>query len=306
MSTSGKGFKTEINFENKNEFDEKVITKNSKSNFLYSFSLLSKEKNDAINTVYAFCRKTDDIVDNEEESKEDKFTRLQDWKSELANAIESGQSDNLLLGNVEKVIRTFKIPTKPFFELIEGMEMDLKKSRYNNLNELYEYCFKVASTVGLMSIEIFGYNNPMTREFAINLGIALQLTNIIRDIKTDADGGRIYIPMEDLRKFNYTESDLLEGRYNEKFINMMKYECERAKYFYEEADKSLQNEDKGNMFPAKIMESIYFRLLKKIEANNYNVFEKKIRVSNIVKLMITAGIYLKYKLLYGSNENVQA
>lgn len=283
--------------------EEKEITKQSKSNFLYSFSLLPKEKNEAINTVYAFCRKTDDIVDDENESLEKKYSRINEWRNEFEKALISGDSKYSLLNNVNLIIKKFSIPVEPFFDLIKGMEMDLKKNRYNTFTELMDYCFNVASTVGLMSIEIFGYNNPRTKDFAINLGIALQLTNILRDIKTDAQNGRIYIPLEDLRRFNYSENDLLSFRYNDDFIKLMKHECERARYFYDEANRSLSKEDKGLMFAARIMEHIYFRVLKKIEKRNYNVFEKKVRVSNLKKIFITAGVYVKYKLLYSFDEN---
>ena len=283
--------------------EEKEITKQSKSNFLYSFSLLPKEKNEAINTVYAFCRKTDDIVDDENESVEKKYSRIIEWRDEFEKALISGDSKYSLLNNVNIIIKKFSIPVEPFFDLIKGMEMDLKKNRYNTFTELMDYCFNVASTVGLMSIEIFGYNNPRTKDFAINLGIALQLTNILRDIKTDAQHGRIYIPLEDLRRFNYSENDLLSFRYNDDFIKLMKHECERARFFYEEANKSLSKEDKGLMFAARIMEHIYFRVLKKIEKKNYNVFEKKLKVSKLKKIFITAGVYIKYKMLYSFDEN---
>jgi len=283
--------------------EQKKITKKSKSNFLYSFILLPKEKNDAINTVYAFCRKTDDIVDDECESSERKYSRIVEWRNELEKALANGNSKFSLLNKVNIVVRKFNIPVEPFFDLIKGMEADLKKNRYNTFGELMDYCFNVASTVGLMCIEIFGYNNVKTKDFAINLGIALQLTNILRDIKTDAKHGRIYIPLEDLKRFNYHEEDLLNNRYNDDFIKLMKYECERARYFYDEANKSLTKEDKGLMFAARIMEHIYFRVLKKIERKNYNVFERKVRVSNFKKIFITAGVYLKYKILYSFDEN---
>lgn len=281
----------------------KEITKQSKSNFLYSFSLLPKEKSEAIKTVYAFCRKTDDIVDDENDSEETKYSRLTEWKEELDKALINGDSKHSLLNSLSKTIKKYDIPAEPFFDLINGMEMDLKKNRYYKFDELIDYCYNAASSVGLMSIEIFGYNNPATKEFAINLGIAMQLTNILRDIKSDAMKGRIYIPLEDLRRFNYSEKDLIESRYNIEFINLMEFQCERVKFFYNEANKNLTNEDKGLMFPARIMEHIYFRLLKKIEMNNYNVFEKKITVSKLKKIYITAGVYLKYRLLYDFNEN---
>lgn len=282
--------------------DEFEITKQSKTNFLYSFSLLSKEKNEAINTVYAFCRKTDDIVDEENEPVEMRFKKIREWRSEFEKVLSDGDSKFQLINKVYKVIRKYKIPVEPFFDLIKGMETDLKKNRYDTFDELKDYCFNVASTVGLMCIEVFGYNNPKTKDYAINLGIALQLTNILRDIKTDSEKGRIYIPLEDLNKFGYTENDLLDNVHNEQFVNLMRYECKRAGAYYEKANSFLTKEDKGLMFAARIMEHIYFRILKKIEKKNFNIFEKKVRVSNLKKLCIAAGVYLKYKMLYSFDE----
>ena len=283
--------------------ESKEITKQSKSSFLYSFSLLPKDKNDAINTVYAYCRMTDDIADNQDKTVEEKSGQISEWRAELRKALSGEDSKFSLLNKLVIVIKKFNIPEQPFFELIDGMELDLKKNRYSTFAELMDYCYKVASTVGLMSIEIFGYKNPETKNFAVNLGIALQLTNILRDIKTDAENGRIYIPMEDLRRFNFTENDLLSSNYNSEFIKLMEFECSRAREFYAEADRDLPKEDKGNMFAARIMEHIYFRLLKKIESKNYNVFEKKLSVSKLKKILITTGVYVKYKTLYGFNED---
>ena len=190
------------------------ITQSSKTNFLYSFSLLPKEKYEAINTVYAFCRQTDDIVDNEMDSTELKFKKIRDWKNEFELAL-TGTSSYALLNQVTKIIKKFNIPVEPFFELIKGMEADLQVSRYKDFNTLYQYCFRAAATVGLMCIEIFGYKTENAKQYAVNLGIALQLTNILRDIKFDALNGRIYLPEEDLKRFGYTEDDLMNFRYND-------------------------------------------------------------------------------------------
>ncbi|MBS1517334.1 MAG: squalene/phytoene synthase family protein [Bacteroidetes bacterium] len=280
----------------------KAENKNSRSSFFYSFSLLPKEKNEAINTVYEFCRETDDIVDENNSSADIKKSRIQEWKTELEEAIKNQNSKFSLLNKVSSVMKKFSIPSEPFFDLIKGMELDIAKNRYNTFGELNDYCYKVASTVGLMSIEIFGYKNPKTKDFAVNLGIALQLTNILRDIKTDAALGRIYIPLEDLEKFNYGENELMNLSYNEKFRNLMKFECERAHSYYRKANESLTEDDKGLMFAARIMQHIYFRILKKIEKRNYNVFEETVKVSKLKKIFITAGVFIKYKLLYGFGE----
>lgn len=279
----------------------KDITRKSKTNFLYSFTLLSKEKNDAINTVYAFCRKTDDIVDDTGSDMETKSRNLEQWKSDLESAL-TGSSKERLLNKLSTVIKEFNIPHKPFFDLIRGMGMDLEKSRYEAFDELYEYCYCAAGTVGLMCIEIFGYNNPKTREFAVALGVALQLTNIIRDIKKDADAGRIYIPKEDMERFGYSEKDLLENKYNDKFIQLMRFEADRARSYYQKANELLVKEDKGLMFSARIMGHIYFDLLKRIERRKFNVFKNTAKVPRIKKIFLTFAVYFKYRLLYNFND----
>ena len=273
------------------------ITQKSKTNFLYSFSLLPKEKYEAINTVYAFCRHTDDIVDNELESTEVKFKKIREWRDEFEKAL-NGNSSYLILRQVNKIIKKFNIPAEPFFGLIKGMEADLQVSRYKDFETLYQYCFRVAATVGLMCIEIFGYKTENAREYAVNLGIAMQLTNILRDIKFDALNGRIYIPEEDLKRFAYSEDDLLSFRYNDSFIELMKFECERARKYFEIANDSFHKDDRKLLFPARIMQKIYFNILLKIEKMNYNVFHKKAKISMLKKLYYTFGVFVKYKLAY--------
>lgn len=273
------------------------ITQSSKTNFLYSFSLLPKDKFEAINTVYAFCRQTDDIVDNEMDTTELKFKKIREWKNEFEKALK-GSSSYALLNQVTKIIRNFNIPVEPFFELIKGMEADLQVSRYKDFNTLYQYCFRAAATVGLMCIEIFGYKTESAKQYAVNLGIALQLTNILRDVKFDALNGRIYLPEEDMKKFGYTEDDLMNFRYNESFVELMKYECKRAREYFEKANDAFAKEDRKQLFPARIMQKIYFNILEKIEKMNYNVFSRKAKVSKLKKLYYTFGVYVKYKLAY--------
>lgn len=273
------------------------ITQSSKTNFLYSFSLLPKDKYEAINTVYAFCRQTDDIVDNEMDSTELKFKKIREWKNEFEHALK-GSSNYTLLNQVTRIIRNFNIPVEPFFELIKGMEADLQVSRYKDFNTLYQYCFRAAATVGLMCIEIFGYKTESAKQYAVNLGIALQLTNILRDVKFDALNGRIYLPEEDMKKFGYTEDDLMNFRYNESFVELMKFECKRAREYFEKANNAFAKEDRKQLFPARIMQKIYFNILEKIEKMNYNVFSKKAKVSKLKKLYYTFGVFVKYKLAY--------
>ncbi len=249
-----------------------------------------------MNTVYAFCRKTDDIADNIEDSIETKRKNLKLWKEELEKSFRN-DSEKTLFVSLQKIIRRFKIPKEPFFELIKGVETDLERSNFESFEELKDYCYKVASTVGLMTIPIFGYKNKSTEKYAEYLGIALQLTNIIRDVKPDAERGRIYLPKEDLKKFQYSEEELFKNVYNENFVKLMEFEVERARDFYNLADKHLPTEDKYNMFTARAMQYIYYRLLDMIVQAKYDVFSSRIRVSNFNKIFISFSVWLKYKIV---------
>lgn len=275
----------------------KEIAKKSKSSFYYAFSLLPEAKRDAMNTVYAFCRQTDDIVDEVNDTEEAKYDKLRRWRIELEQAFK-GSSEYSLLNKTAKIISQFNIPVDPFFDLIKGMEMDLRQKRYLSFDDLALYCYRVASTVGLMCIEIFGYNNKSTKDYAINLGLAMQMTNILRDVKADADIGRIYLPQQDLTKFNYAESDIFKNNYNSNFINLMKYETARAKEYFEKANNSLDFEDKPSMFAARAMQHIYYKLLQRIEKADYNVFQRKIKVPASEKIGISLGVWAKYSLIY--------
>ncbi|MAT58966.1 MAG: squalene synthase HpnD [Ignavibacteriae bacterium] len=277
--------------------EAKEIAKKSKSSFYYAFNLLPESKRDAMNTVYAFCRETDDIVDENSFSDDQKWDKLTKWRIELEKAL-YGNSDYNLLNKLSKIIQQFNIPLEPFFELIKGMEMDIQKKTYLTTEDLVQYCYRVASTVGLMCIEIFGYKNKSTRDYAINLGVALQLTNIMRDVKKDADFGRIYLPKNDMEKFNYSETDLMNNIYNPNFIELMKYEGERAEYYFNKANSNLDLEDKPALFAARAMQHIYYKLLQKLHAEKYDVFNNKINVSKFDKTAIAVGVWAKYRLVY--------
>lgn len=273
------------------------IAKNSKSSFYYAFNLLPNDKRDAMNTVYAFCRQTDDIIDEGNEPAEKKSEKLRRWRIELERAFR-GKSYYALLNKLAGTITRFNIPVEPFFELIRGMEMDLQKNRYIKFEDLQLYCYRVASTVGLMCIEIFGYKHNSAKDFAVNLGIALQLTNILRDIKKDAEKGRIYLPQEDLEKFGYSEKELLGFTYNSNFKRMMEYEAHRAKEYFDKANTNLNLDDKGAMFAARAMQHIYERMLTKIIDADYDVFNRNIKVSKFEKVGISVGVWAKYNLVY--------
>jgi len=275
----------------------KEISKKSKSSFYYAFNLLPEDKRDAMNTVYAFCRKTDDIVDENSDSTDLKYEKLRKWRIEFEKSF-SGHSEFALLNKLGTTISKFNIPLNPFFELIKGMEMDLQNDRYKSFEDLQLYCYRVASTVGLMCIEIFGYKHPSTKQFAVDLGIALQMTNILRDIGKDAKNGRIYLPQEDLIKFNYTEQEIMSLIYNDNFRDLMVYESSRAKQYFNSATANLDLDDKKTMFAARAMQHIYYKMLENIIAADYDVFNNDIKVSKIEKVGIALGVWVKYNLVY--------
>lgn len=275
----------------------KEISKKSKSSFYYAFNLLPEDKRDAMNTVYAFCRKTDDIVDENSDSTDLKYEKLRKWRIEFEKSF-SGHSEFTLLNKLGTTISKFNIPLDPFFELIKGMEMDLQKDRYKSFEDLQLYCYRVASTVGLMCIEIFGYKHPSTKQFAVDLGIAMQMTNILRDIGKDAKNGRIYLPQEDLIKFNYSEQEILSLIYNDNFKDLMVYESGRAKQYFNSATANLDLDDKKTMFAARAMQHIYYKMLENIIAADYDVFNNDIKVSKFEKVGIALGVWAKYNLVY--------
>jgi phytoene synthase len=269
------------------------LSQNRKSSFYYSFLILPRPKRDAIETIYAFCRFTDDIVDEAGDEKE-KHALLLQWTEELKRSL-YGVSRYSLLNKLSAIIQRFHIPIEHFYDLIKGMEMDLINTRYGTFVELEQYCYRVASTVGLICAEVFGYSNEKTKQYAINLGIALQLTNILRDIKADAKRGRIYLPLEDLSKFGYTENELLNLVYNDRFIELMKYQCERAHEYFRRAKACLAEEDKPLFTAARTMGNIYYLLLIRIERARYDVFSKRIRLSSPLKILVAMALQLRKK-----------
>lgn len=268
-----------------------LIEKNKRSNFYYSFLLLPKPKREAINIVYAWCRIADDIVDDEASVATKRQSLLQ-WAKEFELGL-SGNSRFHLVNTLSQIIKRFNIPLHHFNDLIKGMEMDLVKTRYETFEDLKLYCYRVASTVGLICTEIFGYKHEGAKVYAENLGIALQLTNIMRDVATDAKKGRIYLPQRDMDYFGYSEEELLAGKYNVKFKRMMMFQAERARSYFAEAINHLSNEDRPLFIAALIMQEIYFRLLQDIEKAEYNVFASRIKVSTAKKLLITASVWWK-------------
>jgi len=264
------------------------------SNFYYSFLLLPRTQRRAIKDVYAFCRLLDDVVD-EDQTGRAPYAELQYWRGEI-EACYKGNPTNKFSEKLLVSIEEFDLPKQPFLDLIDGMEMDLKWHSYQTFADLREYCYRAASAVGLICIEIFGYESARTREYAVNLGLALQLTNILRDLTEDAKRGRIYIPLEDLERFGYSEHDVRQNLYNAPFIELMKYQHARAASYFERAASSLPEQDRASMFAAEIMGAIYRELLDQIPAVQFDVYRNRLSVSKTRRLQIAFGIWLKSKL----------
>ena len=273
---------------------QRKLARATASNFYYSFLLLPRAERRAIKDVYAFCRLLDDIVD-EDQAGRNPYAELEYWRGEV-EAIYQGSPTSAFGEQLLTSVEEFDLPKQPFLDLIDGMEMDLKWHSYQTFADLREYCYRAASTVGLICIEIFGYESARTREYAVNLGLALQLTNILRDLKEDTARGRIYIPVEDLERFGYSERELRENLYNAPFIELMKYEHSRARSYFEKAAGSLPDQDRPSMFAAEIMGAIYMELLDQIPAVQFDVFHNRLTVSKTRRLQIALSIWLKSRL----------
>lgn len=253
-----------------------TITRQSKSNLALAFVSLGRDRKRDITILYAFCRVIDDIADSAELSVIEKCVRLTSWRQMLRT---SAPDEPQLARDVRQLMHKYSLPPEMLEQIIAGVEMDLSVLRYSTFNELRVYCYRVASAVGLVSIEIFGYRNPRCREYAINLGLALQMTNIIRDVWKDFQAGRIYLPQEDLARFHYSEGDLAKREYNAHFLRLMQFEASRAREFFTRAVAELPDEDRRAMAPAEIMASIYRALLRRIELDKFRIFEKEYRLS---------------------------
>ncbi len=267
------------------------VTRGSGSNFYYAFLFLPKQKREAIYAVYAFCRLSDDLVD-EANAGGDAAAALTRWRKELDITFQDSVGHPVIVA-VGQVARRFNIPKVYFEELLNGMEMDLRRSRYATFDELYSYCYRVASVVGLICIEIFGYTNPRVKEYAERLGIAFQLTNIVRDVAVDAKRGRIYLPQDELRQFGYSEDELRAGVYNDAFVELMRFQCERARGYFHSASLALPSEDRRSLLAAEIMRAIYYRLLLRIEQERYNVFQANIALPKSLKVLLAGGSWLR-------------
>jgi phytoene synthase len=273
----------------------RAITKKSASNLALAFILLPRQKRDAMSALYAFCRQVDDVADDETVPAEKRRVQLSEWRDDVKRACENQSAQFPVNRELQPVIRQFHLPFGLFDELIKGCEMDLDTRRYENFGQLESYCYHVASVVGLLSIEIFGYKNPATRDYAIYLGKALQLTNILRDVKTDAARGRIYLPQSELKKFDVSEKEILDSKYSGRYFALAGEVAARAKDFYRRARQALPAEDRNSMVAAELMGSIYWQLLQKLERRRFDVFyPQPVRISRPHKLLLILRSWLRF------------
>lgn len=268
----------------------------SGTSFYYSFLFLPPEKNLAIVALYAFCREVDDVVD---ECREPALAqiKLQWWRQEIANAFD-GTPQHPVTQALAKHIEAFNLQQEYFLEIIDGMEMDLFQTRYPDFKELNLYCYRAASAVGLLAAEIFGYQHRDTLKYAHNLGMALQLTNILRDVSEDAQRGRIYIPQDELAQFDVTEKDILLGNMSENMRRLLEHQAERAESYYTHAWEKLPNEDRYPQISGIIMGEIYHAILGKIQKRNFEVINNRIRLTPVKKLWIAWKTVMREKRRY--------
>jgi 15-cis-phytoene synthase len=270
------------------------VTRQSRSNFYYAFLLLPRPKREAIYAVYAFCRIVDDAVDQQGDPAAQR-AEIAHWRAELDRVFGGGPL-HPAAQRLQQAVRAFPIPRQALQDILAGVEMDLEHTRYEGFDDLYPYCYRVASAVGLCCIEIFGYRNPRAREYARDLGVALQLTNILRDVQVDARLGRVYLPQEDLRRFGVSASDLQDGRYSPSFVELMRWEARRAREYYARAWHALPPEDRRSLFAAEIMGRTYFTLLQNMEAHEFRVFDTRVTVPTHRRMGIALRWWLAARL----------
>jgi phytoene synthase len=263
----------------------------SGSSFYYSFRFLDPARRRAITALYAFCREVDDIAD-EVTDRNVALAKLGWWRAEVANLFAGHPTHKVTLA-LQPAIAAYGVDAARLNEIIDGMEMDLTRHRYADFESLKLYCHRVAGVVGQLSAGIFGYRSPTTLDYAENLGLAFQLTNIIRDVGEDARRGRIYLPAEDLRRFGVEENTLMRGEYSAAFEQMMQFQSERARAHYAKAMAALAPEDRKAQRPGLMMSAIYLALLGEIEHEKFRVLHQRISLTPLRKLWLAWKTWVK-------------
>jgi phytoene synthase len=271
------------------------------TSFYYSFLVLPSRKRGAVIAVWDFCRAVDDAVDEivpeaewqaglTPEARARAVEQVKGWRQELAACFGERAPITWQGRSLKPCVREFELPRAAFEDLIDGVEMDIEQVRYPTFDALEGYCRRVASAVGLICVEIFGYSDPRARAYAVNLGIALQLTNIVRDVAADLRCGRVYLPEEDLARFGVTVEDLGAGRVTPPVRDLLRFECDRAREYYRRAARDLPAADAYSLVAAEIMGGIYFEILRRIERAGYDVLGHRVRVPRPYRAVIALRV----------------
>lgn len=280
----------------------RAITRYYAKTFYMATRFLPNHKQRSIFAIYGLCRYLDNLVDETmdlmyhkeiEISEVDK--KLDEFRAKLIGVYNGEVSDDPILLAFSDTLKKYHIPIELPFELMDGVRSDLTKNRYHNFKELYDYSYKVASVVGLMTSRVFGYNDEKALEYAIDLGIAMQLTNILRDIGEDLNRDRIYIPQNELTMFGVTEADLFKENKSDNFLELMKFQIQRARDYYEKADTGIKMLDKDSRLPVYLARYNYSRILDKIEENGFNVFNERAYLNKMEKFSILPKIILEMR-----------
>ncbi|HTH47726.1 MAG TPA: presqualene diphosphate synthase HpnD [Candidatus Limnocylindria bacterium] len=272
------------------------ITHKSASNLALAFVVLPRHKRAAMSSLYAFCREVDDVADEDSVPVAQRRTQLAAWREDVRRACEGRPAEFAVNRELQPFITEFRLPYRLFDELIQGVEMDLDQHRYADYAALEAYCYRVASVVGLLSVEIFGYSDARCRDYADALGKALQLTNILRDIGNDAARGRIYVPQTELARFGVTENEILHNQPSERFQKLAASIAGRARGFYSRARSILPPTDRRSMVAAELMGTVYWRLLRKLETHGFPVLgPEPTRLGKLQKLMLILLAWCRVK-----------
>jgi len=281
----------------------RAITRYHAKTFYMATRFLPNHKQRGIFAIYSVCRYIDDLVDEAEDllekrelTEDDIRLKLESWKQKLRDTYDGKAHDNDILIAFSDVLRQYHIPIEMPFELMEGVCMDLFKNRYETFDELYDYSFKVASIVGLMTSQVFGYESQEALGYAVDLGIAMQLTNILRDVGEDLQRDRIYLPQEDLDRFDVSEEELFNHRRTENVIELLDFQIERTRRYYQRSDKGIGLLSSDSRLPVYLARQNYGRILDKIEENNYNVFDKRAYLNATEKFSILPRAYYQMKV----------
>lgn len=273
------------------------ITRKSASNLALAFILLPPERRVAMSALYAFCRQVDDVADEDSLPVDERRRQLAAWRTDIAAACAGGSPRMEVNRELAPHISTYGLPFGLFDELIRGVEMDLDQTRHETPESLELYCYRVASVVGLLSIEVFGYQDPLCRQYADHLGKALQLTNILRDVGNDAVRGRIYLPLSDLARFRVDPEEILRREWSERFHHLAVEVAGRAKAHYRQAREVLPKSERYNMRTADLMGNVYWHLLRRLEASRFQVLdETPVRLSRLRKLSLVVPALIKARL----------